>query len=79
MGGVKVENYLIGQEHVPDLRQVFLGKDKAHISTDVWKQPVIKSQPTFTQTVKQTQSFHHKNTMFETKRPCKPWDADRQG
>lgn len=43
MGGVKVENYLIGQEHVPDLRQVFLGKDKAHISTDVWKQPVKES------------------------------------
>lgn len=34
------ENYLIGQQQVPDLNQVFLGEDKAHISTDVGKQPV---------------------------------------
>lgn len=31
--------YLVSQQHVPDLSQILLSEDKAHIPTDVRQQP----------------------------------------
>lgn len=31
--------YLVSQQHVPDLSEILLGEDKAHVPTDVRQQP----------------------------------------
>lgn len=34
------DSYLVGQQQVPDLSQILLGEDKAHISFNVRQEPV---------------------------------------
>lgn len=36
----QVSLYLVSQQHVPDLNQILLGEDKAHVSFNVGQKPV---------------------------------------
>lgn len=36
----RISLYLVGQQQVPDLSQILLGEDKAHISFNVGQKPV---------------------------------------
>lgn len=39
----QVSLYLVSQQHVPDLNQILLGEDKAHIPFNVGQKPVNES------------------------------------
>lgn len=39
-GPRQVSLYLVSQQHVPDLNQILLGEDEAHIAFNVGQKPV---------------------------------------
>lgn len=52
--------HLVGQQHVPDLSQILLGEDKAHISFNVGKEPVKSYQLLLTPSV----NFHKEEKLL---------------
>lgn len=51
------DSYLVGQQQVPDLSQILLGEDKAHISFNVGQEPV-KTQDLLHMCEQMDKNFH---------------------
>lgn len=60
--GRHLDSYLVSQQHIPDLSQILLGEDKAHISFNVG-QKSVKSHDKLLD-MQGGQHFYHKERLL---------------